>query len=292
VEQGKLDKSHKVLEDAYRSLPSSDRGLRNLLVSSVLILQRKGLIPTGLKELDDIFRGGIGVGELAVVMACTSGGKTSFLVYLACHAAKLGHSVYFVSLEESEVDIEMKMRNCFCGIENPGKVVWGKMQRKLDKNKGCFYIRQESPYSLSVEEIERGIPDGTQVLFVDYADYLLGPSGNASQGYSDLGLIYGYLKRLGVDKKIPVWTASQVNRPAYVKTTLSVDDVEASLRKMMVCRQVVTLNQTEVDRVVDPETGNCQAVLHVAKNAYGPRFDNLDLTINWATVGFQVGRMA
>lgn len=266
--------------------------------------KRRNLIPTGLPALDSAktLRGGIGAGEVSVLLAPTSGGKTSMLTYLAGTAARAGKRVYYVTLEVPREDIFRKLQSHITGKEEPSKLEWAKAKKKL---KGNFWLEGYEPFSTSVLDLERVIPPSTNLIVVDYADYLRSSDGSAAQDYSGLGMVYSDLKGLALRRECPIWTASQVNRAAYggdeggnpkwkksKETMIFLHHVADSLKKMFICDQAISINQTELEQLPNPDTGNCTATLFVAKNRHGPRFVKVPITINWAKCNFIEGKFS
>ena len=58
-----------------------------------------GVIPTGLKELDNCFNGGLSWGQLNYVVSPSGGGKSIHLANFAVNWAKMGYNVVYLTLE-------------------------------------------------------------------------------------------------------------------------------------------------------------------------------------------------
>jgi len=71
----------------------------------------EGGIPSGFVDLDRLI-GGIKKGELTVVAARPSHGKTAWAVNLALNAMRLGIGTFFVSLEQSEEELAQRFLCC------------------------------------------------------------------------------------------------------------------------------------------------------------------------------------
>lgn len=283
-ERGDYDKAVDTFLVAQRKFPQADGQVPNMLLDGGTLPKRKNLTPLGFSKLDDPLGGGVGAGDLAIVMAPTSGGKTSFLVFLACRAALAGTWVYYVTLEISEAEIQGKIRRCLTGKISPKPADWNRARKKLLGKKACVQVEEVPPHSMTVNQLERSVGRDVQLLIVDYCDYLTLP-GSIGSDYQGLGLICDGLKSLGMRKKIPVLTASQVHRAAYEADISELSQVADSLRKIMVADAVFGMSQ-EKNPAVDKDSGEIKATLGLLKNRYGP-LDRFEIGVNWATCQFR-----
>jgi RecA/RadA recombinase len=282
LDEGKFDSAVESVLDASRRYPASSNGYPNALDARRSRPKRVNVVSTGIPKLDEPFNGGIAGGYLFTVLAPTSGGKTTFLVHLACSAARAGKTVFYYTLDDSEFEITKKIQDCIVGKEGLSDRAW---KREAKKIKGVIHVAEHPPETLAVDIIEGELPEECKLLIVDYADYLLLPSGYSGQDYRGLGKIYAGLKRIGLSRMIPVATASQTNRASYEKGEGRCEDVELSLQKMMMTDDAISLNQ----RMVKDEV-HCD--IFVAKNRHGPRFGKFEMTVNWATCRFELGKWA
>ena len=301
LEKGRFDRAFQAVEKSYSTGQIAQEPPQDILKESLAVVYRKGLCPTGLPTLDSerAFKGGVGAGEVAVVLAATSGGKTSFLVHLAGMAALLGKKVFYATLEVPREDIYRKLQSRLTGKEKPSKAEWDKARKKL---KGSWWLEGYEPGAVSVDDLTRAIPNNADFIAIDYADYLKPSGGDGSLGgdYQSLGSVYTELKALALKRGCPLWTASQANREAYgggesdpkgkkKSPLIFLHHVEASLKKVMVSDQVISINQTDAEQVPNEKTGNCTALVFVAKNRHGPRFMQIPITVSWAKCGFVEG---
>lgn len=290
-EAGKYEQAVYAVLECQKKFPSADEnGSIDLLEGNRTMPIRRGLILTQLPTLDHALGMGVGAGDLAIMMAPTSGGKTAFLCYLAAQAFMSGKCVYYVTLEVTAEEIEAKLRRCILQTLTPKKQAWETRIKTLKRKKGRFILQEFPPNSINVHELETKIPQGTEVVFIDYADYVQPSSGRIGIEYQDLGNVYTDLKRIALERRLPIWSASQVNRKAYDKLDLETQDTESSLRKMMLADQVVTLTQDIAEREVDPKTGTCMGSFFIAKNRHGDRYVKIPVTINWGLCSFTEGR--
>lgn len=285
-ERGRFESAVKEVWKCGSRFPAfAGNGAPDILRTDLPLTRRRNVTPTGIPSLDSCLGGGVGAGDLGVILAPTSGGKTSLLVWMGAHAVRLGLKVYHVTLELSSSEMQGKYRCCLSGLSRPSRKVWKRVTRKLPPS-GSLRVSDHPPGAISVMQLQQEVPRDTDLLIVDYGDDLQTSQGSLPCGYEEFGEIFSDLKRLGIELGVPVWTASQTNRPSYQKPVAGVEDVESSLKKMMRCNQAISINQSEMQRVINSEE-ECRATLYVAKNSFGPRYVEVPLRVGWPTCSFK-----
>lgn len=293
-ERGNPEKAVQIVAECPLHWPKVDRnGSADILKQDRRLPGAVNLLSTGLPTLDEYLKGGVWGGDLTVIMASTGGGKTSFLIWMAAQAVIKGKKVCFITLEQPDYEIEERFRRCLCDSPIvPKPSVWSKMRKHLLKGGASLEVIEYSPQGIGVMDLDREFKAGVDCVFIDYADYLRPPSGSQGMEYHDLGMIYSDLKAIAMRRRIPVVTASQVNRPAYGQDVFNTADVEASLRKVMIADRVIALSQTPSEAVQDDETGLSMGTLYLAKNRKGVPFKKIPITIDFARSHFREGRWA
>ena len=75
-------------------------------------------IPTGIPKIDEVLEGGLGKGELGVIIGPTSFGKTSLTTAMASHAACKGFKVLQIVFEDRIKQIQRKHLGRITGVES------------------------------------------------------------------------------------------------------------------------------------------------------------------------------
>lgn len=75
-------------------------------------------IPTGIPKIDEVLEGGLGKGELGVIIGPTSFGKTSLTTAMASHAACNGFKVLQIVFEDRIKQIQRKHLGRITGVES------------------------------------------------------------------------------------------------------------------------------------------------------------------------------
>lgn len=142
-------------------------------------LKQRNPVTTGWKDIDGICKGGIGNGELGVVIAPTGAGKSMALVHLGSEAVKLGKTVIHYSLEMSDTVIGTRYDSCITGVKL-GDILKFKEQiyENIKDIDGNVIIKEYPTKSATTATIKnhleriksRGI--SIDMIIVDYADLL------------------------------------------------------------------------------------------------------------------------
>jgi len=227
-------------------------------------------VPTGWDVIDDLTQGGLGGGELGVIVAPAGVGKTWVLAAIGANSMKKGRHIVHYSLELNEAYVGLRYDSIFTGIANQNlKYHKDDVQTEMDKLKGDLVIKYYPTKSASVNTISAHLKRittlGTKVdmVVVDYAD-ILKDTGGSKEVRHALGNIYEDLRGLAGEFQIPIWTASQANRSALDEDVIEATKVSESYQKIMTADFVMSLS-----RKVEDKIGNTGR-FHVIKNRFGP----------------------
>tara|TARA_A100001201_G_scaffold6509_1_gene10781 strand:- start:341 stop:1693 length:1353 start_codon:yes stop_codon:yes gene_type:complete len=227
-------------------------------------------ISTGWEVIDELTQGGLGGGELGVIVAPAGVGKTWVLAAIGANAMKTGKHIVHYSLELNESYVGLRYDSIFTGIANQNlKYHKEDVQGQMEKLKGDLVIKYFPTKTASVNtlsaHLKRIINLGTKVdmVVVDYAD-ILKDTGNSREVRHALGNIYEDLRGLAGEFEIPIWTASQANRSALDEDVIEATKVSESYQKVMTADFVMSLS-----RKVEDKIGNTGR-FHVIKNRFGP----------------------
>jgi len=180
---------------------------------------RKTRVPTGFPTLDTMTYGGFNAGNLIVLAARPSVGKTSVMLQMARAAADSGIPVTVFSLEM--MNQELAQRLLFStGIVKPADVASGKMKwEDFEAAAACLY---KCPICMNdsartVEDIVTRIilnyhNGKCGIAFVDYLGLIDTRAEGRTPLYQIIASITKRLKQVAKDCKIPVVLLSQLNR--------------------------------------------------------------------------------
>ncbi len=195
------------------------------------ISKQKGSIvgvPTGFKDLDDIFHGFRG-GDLIILGARPSIGKTAFALNLAVNAAMSGAVVAFFSLEMKKTQLVQRIvcAEAMVPLEkvrsgNVDTADWSAMADAADRLISKCEIQIDDTSSLSLMEARAKVrrelrrlvgTDKKALIVIDYLQ-LMQPGTARRDGRHDLeiGEISRGLKILAKEMNMPVLALAQLSR--------------------------------------------------------------------------------
>ena len=236
--------------------------------------------------INEIMDGGLGQGELGVVVAPAGIGKSWTLQALGAGALKDGKTVVHYTLELNENYVGLRYDSIFSGVTTANiKYYKEDVQSKISNLPGKLLIKYFPTKSATVQTIGSHLkqielsgvkPD---VVLVDYADILMSV-GSFKEKRHAIGTIYEDLRGLAGELEIPIWTASQANRSALEEDVIGADKVAEDYSKVMTADFVMSMSRKVEDKIAN--TGR----FHVIKNRFG-----IDGVTYPATINTNIGQV-
>ena len=231
---------------------------------------KRSTVPTRWEPINDLMDGGLGPGELGVVVAPSGVGKTWILTALGAEAVRNGLSVVHYSMELSEHYVGARYDTVFTQIPSADlRDKQAEVKGKITNLKGKLLIKYFPPKGVSVKKLQQHIEKMTtmgnkpDLIIVDYADLLLSNSNKADSTYQEQGGVYIDLRGMGGELEIPIWTASQTNRSAIDSEVIEADKIADSYAKVMNADFIMSWSRKSKDKL------NNTARAHIMKNRFG-----------------------
>lgn len=229
-------------------------------------------VATGIAELDanKILRGGLGRGELGVIVAPTGVGKSHMLVQLGAAACINKLNVNHYTFELSETAVGLRYDSHFTGIpSNEIPAHREEVLRVEDSMKmGRLIIKCWPTGSATVQTIRSHIERTTlqnhkpDLIIIDYADIMRSTKHYEALRF-ELKLIYEELRNLAMDLDLPIWTASQSNKDGANSELIGLENMSEAYGKAMVADVVIGLSRKPAEKALG--TGR----MFIAKNRAG-----------------------
>ena len=246
--------------------------------------------PTGIPELDqkEVLDGGLGRGELGVVVAPTGVGKSHWLVNMGCEALKRGKTVVHYTFELSETltgkryDANITNISVSDLVEKKEEV----LKHYEENDYGNLIIKYYPTRTASVNTIRNHLEKlklrnyTPSVVIIDYADVMRSTKAYDAMRH-ELQLIYEELRQMAADFNVPVWTASQSNRSGASSDMVGLENMGESYGKAQVSDVVLGLSRKPEEKA----TG--YARLFVAKNRAGMDGINMAIKIDTSKSTFK-----
>jgi len=228
-------------------------------------------VGTPWEIINDLTDGGLGPGELGVIVAPAGIGKSWVLSSIGAGAVKDGKKVVHYTLELNDAYVGLRYDSVFSGYASQNlKFHTDDVKSKLDQLDGELVIKYYPTKTASVQTIgahlQRMITlgHGVDVIILDYADLLRDTNKFTTEVRHVLGNIYEDLRGLAGEYEIPCWTASQANRSALDEDVIEAQKIAESYAKIMTADFVMSLSRKVGDKIAN--TGR----FHVIKNRFGP----------------------
>lgn len=271
IQNASYDEVSKVINDALKLGNDNDLGYDYLLdFEQRFELKSRNAVSTGWDLIDGITRGGIGRGELGVVIAPTGAGKSMALVHLGAAALKQGLNVVYYSLELGDEVIGSRFDSCLTGF--PLSNLGDYKEHILDtvkEIKGKLIIKEYPTKSATTNTIKHHLEKlqrkdiKIDMVIVDYGD-LLRPVSAQKEKRNELESIYEELRGLSQEFNCCLWTASQSNRSGLNAEIVTLESISEAFNKCFVADFICTISRTVKDKNTN------EGRIFVAKNRNGP----------------------
>lgn len=233
--------------------------------------KERGPVTTGWPMIDDIAKGGLGKGELGVVIAPTGAGKSMVLVHLGAQALKEGKNVIHYTLELADTVVASRYDSAITGVELKNLSVFKeKVYEEIKDVPGRLIVKEYPTRSASIQTIKNHLekmksheftPD---MIIVDYGDLIKPASAGKEEKRHQLETIYEELRGLAQICGCPLWTASQTNRSGLNAEVITMESISEAFNKCFVADFIFSVSRTVKDK------GANGGRIFIAKNRNGP----------------------
>lgn len=231
------------------------------------------VIPTGWDVIDKIMKGGLGKGELGIIVAPTGVGKSWGLINMAVNAAKLGFNVVYVSLELYTNVINHRFDSVLTGLAiDDLRANKDFVQDKLSQMSGNIFVEYAPTKSLTIDglkaRLEKYISSDIEIdeLYIDYGD-ILKVTGGYKEKRLNLEELFEEMRGLAGELTIPVWTASQSNREGSQHEVVEGYHLAESFAKLNPADFCMSFQRLGKNKKLG--VGNC----NIIKNRFGDEGD-------------------
>ena len=271
IQNSSYDEISKIINDALKLGTDNNHGYDFILdFEKRFELKARNPITTGWELIDNITKGGLGRGELGVVIAPTGAGKSMALVHLGAMALQAGLNVVHYTLELQDKVVALRYDSCITGIsladvKEQKDIVWSGVK----DIKGKLIIKEYPTKSASTNTIKNHLEKlkrkdfRIDMVIVDYGD-LIRPINAQKEKRIELESIYEELRGLAQVYQCTLWTASQTNRSGLNAEVITMESISEAFNKCFVADFIFTISRTIKDKNMN------EGRLFVAKNRNGP----------------------
>ena len=284
LEHGKYEEIKSIVDEAMKA--GAERDLGHDYVDGLeerLTKSTRDIVETPWEAINEVMDGGLGKGELGVIVAPAGIGKSWTLQAIGANSLKQGKTVIHYTLELNQNYVGLRYDTVISGVPTSNiKFYKEDVKKKIDNIEGRLLIKYYPTRSATVQtlashlnqlELQGIIPD---VVIVDYADILRDIS-NYKEMRHQLGNIYEDLRGLAGEVEVPIWTASQANRSSLEEDVIDASKVAEAYSKVMTADFILSVSRKVEDKIAN--TGR----FHVIKNRFGIDGITYPATINTNT---------
>ena len=180
LKRSSFEEVQKLINDAMKLGTNNNFGYHYIKdFEERFLIKARDPVTTGWKIVDDLSKGGLGNGELGVVIAPTGAGKSMALVHLGAQAVKESKTVVHYTLELADTVVASRYDSCITGI--PLRDLFNKKEEIYDiikDIKGQLIVKEYPTKSASTETIRSHLDKLKQrdispdMIIVDYGDLL------------------------------------------------------------------------------------------------------------------------
>lgn len=235
-------------------------------------------IPTGIKALDEALEGGIGKGELGLIIAPSGCGKTSLTTGIAAYAAINGHKVLQIVFEDKIKQIQRKHIGRITEIEakdlskpgNKEKVVeiLQNYPNKDDIENNLRIVRFPTG-EITAIYIENYIKKLTNsgfkpdLVIIDYFECLVHLGSSSDTEWQKEAKTMRKFEAMSQNLNIAMWIPSQGNRESISSEVVTMDKTGGSVRKIQIAHIIISIARSTDD------INNNRATFALLKNRAG-----------------------
>ena len=245
-------------------------------------------IPTGWKFFDDKTEGGLFPKTLTVFAGQVNVGKSIVLGNISTNMLLADKNVLLISLEMSEFMYAKRISTQLTQIpHNDLKTFTEELKEQIQhiqKNiNSNLVIKEYPPKTVTVRQIDNYItklhhkgfkPD---IVVVDYIN-LIQPISKNLNSYESVKEIAEQLRALAFKYKIPIVSATQLNRGAFNTASPGMEGISESIGLAATCDVICSLWQEDEDS----ELGIIN--MGMQKNRFGPNFGSAAFKCNYNTL--------
>jgi replicative DNA helicase len=213
-------------------------------------------LPTGIVGIDNLLKGGLGIGELGVVLAPTGTGKTTLLTKFANTAFNLGYNVVQIFFEDNPGNIKRKHYTIWSDIapdEQPEfkDEVKKKVDEAQSRSKGSLKLLKLASDNVTISEIKNKLrkinsesPNKIDLLIIDYVDCISSEKSTNGEEWKGEGSVMRSLESMTTEFNMAIWTATQGNRESISSEVVTGDQMGGSIKKAQIAHVILSIGKT------------------------------------------------
>jgi replicative DNA helicase len=216
-------------------------------------------IPTGIGAIDELTDGGLGKGEMGIILAPSGVGKTTALTIIANTAYDCEKNVAHIVFEDTKDQIKRKHYTIWADSalsrlsedEEHDRVLNIAIEKtKSMEGKGRLLVKRFSQEDTTIRDIRNWMISYEKkwgfkfdILVLDYLDCVESHKKSPDRNEAELAVVKGF-EALAGDFNIPAWTAIQSNRSGIGAEYVEAQQTGGSIKRMQKAHFFMSIAKT------------------------------------------------
>jgi replicative DNA helicase len=259
IDNGNFEDYHKIEQIIQKALQvgTDDNDVVDVFfdIDSALEKDFRLPIPTGIVGIDNLLKGGLGRGELGIILAPTGTGKTTILTKIANTAFNADGNVLQIFFEDNRDNIRRKHFTIWTNIEPDAQPEYAeevkeKVLEAQARSKGVLKMIKMSSDDATISKIKSKIrklisegfkPD---VLILDYVDCVSSDKSIDGEEWKGEGSVMRSLESMTTEFNMAIWTATQGSRDSISSEVVTSDQMGGSIKKAQIAHVIISIAKT------------------------------------------------
>jgi replicative DNA helicase len=259
IDNGNFEDYHKIEQIIQKALQvgTDDNDVVDVFfdIDSALEKDFRLPIPTGIVGIDNLLKGGLGRGELGIILAPTGTGKTTILTKFANTAFNLDRNVLQIFFEDNRDNIRRKHFTIWTNVEPDDQPEYAeevkeKVLEAQARSKGILRMIKMSSDDATISKIKSKIrklisegfkPD---MLVLDYVDCVSSDKSIDGEEWKGEGSVMRSLESMTTEFDMAIWTATQGSRDSISSEIVTSDQMGGSIKKAQIAHVIISIAKT------------------------------------------------
>jgi replicative DNA helicase len=252
-------------------------------------VRKSNQIPIGVDAIDKITKGGLGSGELGVVIGQPGIGKSIFLCNIGIESCMRGKKVFYATLESSAETLSGRIDGSVSTYtEEEMKLKTDKLITSVMRLKGELKLKEFPQAATTASDIANYINDliangfKPDIIILDYIGIMAPERKFKEVRHAIQNICQTIVAKIAKRFEVPVWSAHQSSEVAQdsnigklgqspkndsINKVIGISGIaEAKVALAAECDFLISLNQNAIEKSQIPEGMR----VHVIKNRIGP----------------------
>lgn len=254
-------------------------------ISNVLRDEFRETIPTGINFVDRLTDGGLGKGEIGMIIAPLGVGKTTILTKIANSAYDAGKNVLQIIFEDTDEQVQRKH---FCiwskvklnEFKDNTVLIESRVREKLSQHtNNKLIIKKFSQDNTTIVDIKNFIVKYQKkfgikfdIVVLDYLDCLESHKKTGGDIHeAELAIVKAFESMAG-EFNIPMWTAVQGNRSSVGAEWVETSQMGGNIKRAQKAHFVMSIAKTDIQK----QEGTANVIILKSRfTSDGARYENI-----------------